>query len=464
MVMSKYAKRTFTVTFVRFADIVGIICSALLLLNKDLKRSVLVFDAMSVIIGCTVLSILIFPAFSVYRSWRVEPLKAMLYRVTVAWFIVFTVLLTCIFMFEIMDDVSRLWLFLWFLTVLAYMIALRIAGYFLLIRIREQGRNSRSIVLIGRCNMIADVKKIIRNRKDLGFRVDQVFSLDDYPDSEICGSADYAEIVDRCNTDSPDELWFLLPIEDAAKMKKIMKDLKFCIANIRWIPAPEDSALITKSVADLSGYQIYNLAVSPFFDLVNRGIKRTEDIVLASIILLLISPLMIVISLIVKFTSSGPVFFRQERHGLNGKIFYMLKFRSMKVHKEKEGTVTQATKNDSRITPVGAFLRKTSLDELPQFLNVLKGDMSIVGPRPHAVAHNVYYREFIDSYMQRHKVKPGITGWAQVNGWRGETDTMEKMEKRVEFDLYYIENWSVALDLRIIFMTIFKGFINKNAY
>jgi putative colanic acid biosynthesis UDP-glucose lipid carrier transferase len=158
------------------------------------------------------------------------------------------------------------------------------------------------------------------------------------------------------------------------------------------------------------------------------------------------------------------VLFKQHRTGANGKRFKVYKFRSMAVHEEKTGVVSQATKEDPRVTRLGAFLRRTSLDELPQFYNVLQGRMSIVGPRPHALAHNEYYKELVQSYMWRHKVKPGITGWAQVNGLRGETDTLEKMERRVEYDLKYIDNWSLWLDLRIIFLTIFKGFTHKNAY
>lgn len=185
---------------------------------------------------------------------------------------------------------------------------------------------------------------------------------------------------------------------------------------------------------------------------------------IGSIISLLVLPVCLAIALVIKITSPGPVLFKQYRTGVNGKQFKVYKFRSMRIHEEENGQVTQATKGDSRITPIGAFLRRTSLDELPQFYNVLQGRMSIVGPRPHALAHNEYYKELVESYMRRHKVKPGITGWAQVNGLRGETDTLEKMEKRVEYDLWYIDNWSLWLDLRIIFLTIFKGFINKNAY
>ncbi|EPZ1324553.1 exopolysaccharide biosynthesis polyprenyl glycosylphosphotransferase, partial [Escherichia coli] len=171
-----------------------------------------------------------------------------------------------------------------------------------------------------------------------------------------------------------------------------------------------------------------------------------------------ISPILLIIACLIKLTSPGPIIFKQTRYGMDGKPIKVWKFRSMSVM-ENDNKVIQATKNDIRITKIGRLLRRTSLDELPQFFNVLFGGMSIVGPRPHAVAHNEQYRNLIEGYMLRHKVKPGITGWAQINGWRGETDTLEKMEKRVEFDLEYIREWSIWLDLKIIFLTIFKGFI-----
>ncbi|MGL9681222.1 exopolysaccharide biosynthesis polyprenyl glycosylphosphotransferase, partial [Escherichia coli] len=196
---------------------------------------------------------------------------------------------------------------------------------------------------------------------------------------------------------------------------------------------------------------------------INMLFKRLEDILVSSIILLFISPILLIISLAVKLSSNGPVIFKQIRYGMDGKPIQVWKFRSMTVM-ENDDKVVQATKNDIRVTKVGKFLRSTSLDELPQFFNVLFGQMSVVGPRPHAVSHNEQYRTLIQGYMLRHKVKPGITGLAQINGWRGETDTLEKMEKRVEYDLLYIRGWSIWLDLKIIFLTIFKGFINKSAY
>ncbi|MCA9582889.1 MAG: exopolysaccharide biosynthesis polyprenyl glycosylphosphotransferase, partial [Myxococcales bacterium] len=172
---------------------------------------------------------------------------------------------------------------------------------------------------------------------------------------------------------------------------------------------------------------------------------------------------MIFVAIGVKLTSKGPILFKQRRYGLNGEVIEILKFRSMTVM-EDGGDVKQATKNDARITPFGSFLRRSSLDELPQLIHVVTGKMSLVGPRPHAISHNELYRRKIEGYMLRHKVKPGLTGWAQVNGWRGETDTIEKMEKRIEYDLDYIRNWGIMLDLKIVFMTIAGGLASKNAY
>ena len=212
----------------------------------------------------------------------------------------------------------------------------------------------------------------------------------------------------------------------------------------------------------IGGLPTVSLHETPFYG-VDGWLKRFEDIVLGSLILFAIAIPMIIVGICVRVTSPGPALFRQRRYGLNGEVIDVIKFRSMTVT-EDGPEIKQATRDDPRITKLGAFLRRTNLDELPQFLNVLEGSMSIVGPRPHAIAHNELYRSKIQGYMLRHKVKPGITGWAQVNGWRGETDTLEKMEKRVEHDLDYIRNWSLLWDLQIILMTVFGAGARKNAY
>ena len=209
--------------------------------------------------------------------------------------------------------------------------------------------------------------------------------------------------------------------------------------------------------------QNINLKQSPTNYIIYKSLKRTEDIVLATIILILISPVMLIIAMAIKIDSKGPVIFKQKRGGINNTEIIVYKFRSMTTQ-DNESAVKQASKNDPRTTSVGNFLRKTSLDELPQFINAIQGTMSIVGPRPHAVAHDLEYGNLIPEYSQRFLVKPGITGLAQINGWRGQTDTLDKMQKRVDMDLHYINNWSLWLDIKIIFTTIWKGFNIKNTY
>ena len=249
---------------------------------------------------------------------------------------------------------------------------------------------------------------------------------------------------------------------DGARVKKLVHQLADTTCSVLLIPDVFTFNILHSRLEEMNGVPVVPLYDTPLSG-VNRLLKRAEDIVLATLILLLISPVLCCIALAVKLSSPGPVIFRQTRYGMDGKPIKVWKFRSMKVM-ENDKVVTQATQNDPRVTKVGNFLRRTSLDELPQFINVLTGGMSIVGPRPHAVAHNEQYRQLIEGYMLRHKVKPGITGWAQINGWRGETDTLEKMEKRVEFDLEYIREWSVWFDIKIVFLTVFKGFVNKAAY
>ncbi len=210
------------------------------------------------------------------------------------------------------------------------------------------------------------------------------------------------------------------------------------------------------------GIPMMEIAKTPFSDWM-IFIKKIEDLLFATIALIIFAPLMILISLAIIIESPGPVIFRQQRYGYNNKIFEIYKFRSMTHNPKPEGKTVQATKDDARVTKVGKFIRKTSLDELPQIFNVLDGSMSLIGPRPHAVDHNEDYAKVIDGYFALHRVKPGITGWAQINGFRGITDTVDKMASRVKYDVYYAENWSLMFDLQILLSTLFVGFINKNA-
>ncbi|UXY14638.1 undecaprenyl-phosphate glucose phosphotransferase [Chitiniphilus purpureus] len=258
------------------------------------------------------------------------------------------------------------------------------------------------------------------------------------------------------------QIYISLPMTSQPRVLSLLEDLKDSTASIYFLPDFFVCDLIQARFDHVGGIPVVSVCESPFVGTASL-VKRVSDIVLALLILALIWPLMLAVAIAVKVTSPGPVLFKQRRYGADGESILVYKFRSMTVMEDGD-KVVQARKNDQRLTPIGAFIRRTSLDELPQFINVLQGKMSIVGPRPHANAHNEMYRKLIRGYMIRHKVKPGITGWAQVNGYRGETDTIDKMQKRIEFDLEYLRNWSLWLDLKIVLQTAFSTLRDKNAY
>jgi putative colanic acid biosynthesis UDP-glucose lipid carrier transferase len=253
-----------------------------------------------------------------------------------------------------------------------------------------------------------------------------------------------------------------LPMSKQERILRLLATLRDTTASVHFVPDIHVTDLIQARMDQVCGIPVIAVVDDPFSGL-NGFIKRTSDIVLSLLILLLIAPLLLVLAVAVKLSSPGPVIFRQRRYGLDGEEIVVYKFRSMTVCEDGD-SIRQAQKNDQRITRLGAFMRKTSLDELPQFINVLQGRMSIVGPRPHAIAHNELYRKVIDGYMIRHKVKPGITGWAQVCGYRGETETLDKMKARIDHDLEYLRNWSLRLDLFIIFRTVWVILKGQNAY
>ncbi|WP_408155505.1 undecaprenyl-phosphate glucose phosphotransferase [Herbaspirillum lusitanum] len=257
-------------------------------------------------------------------------------------------------------------------------------------------------------------------------------------------------------------VYISMPISAQPRVLQVIDELQDTTASIYFIPDIYIFNLIQARFDYVGGMAVMAICETPFTGM-NNFVKRASDIVLASIIQLMLLPVMLVIAICVKATSPGPVIFKQRRYGLDGEEIVVYKFRSMTVT-EDGNTIQQAQKGDARLTKIGGFLRKSSLDELPQFINVLQGRMSIVGPRPHAVAHNELYRKQIKGYMLRHKVKPGITGWAQVNGLRGETETLGKMKARIEFDLEYLRRWSLTFDLWIIIQTVRLVLKKDNAY
>jgi len=258
------------------------------------------------------------------------------------------------------------------------------------------------------------------------------------------------------------DVFITLPLTSQPRIQSLLESLQNTTASIHFVPDIFGVSVIQGRLEDMGGVPVVGLMEAPFTG-INGFVKRASDIVLSALILILISPLLLVLAIGVKLSSTGPVIFRQRRTGLDGEIIEVYKFRSMRAV-DDGAVVRQATRDDPRITPFGALIRRTSLDELPQFVNVLQGRMSIVGPRPHAVAHNEQYRKLVKAYMARHKVKPGITGWAQVNGLRGETDTLDKMASRIEYDLEYLRNWTLGLDLLIIARTVKLVFRDRSAY
>ena len=268
--------------------------------------------------------------------------------------------------------------------------------------------------------------------------------------------------MDDCRAGRIDVVYITFPMRAEERIRNVLGQLADTTASVYIVPDFFVFELLHSRWTEIQGLPAVSVFENPFYG-IDGIVKRLFDVVVGFGCLAICAVPMFVIAALVKLTSPGPVFFRQKRYGLDGRVIKVWKFRSMRVM-ENSQKVTQATKGDPRVTPVGRIIRKTSLDELPQLFNVLSGEMSLVGPRPHANAHNEQYRQQIHGYMLRHKVKPGITGLAQVNGWRGETDELYKMEKRVEFDHRYIREWSVLLDIKILFRTLLVAFNDQNAY
>lgn len=405
----------------------------------------------------------------IYTSWRGERVREEVRKVGGVWTVSFIgVFFTEYFLIET-PALADTALLQWFVLVMACLCSYRILLRTILHSLRRKGFNTRSVAIAGAGPLGQRLAGNIAGAPWMG--LDLLGFFDDKHREPIRlanskvrlpVSGSLEELVKQARMGQIDRVYITLPMRSEARIKWLVSQLSDTTVSVYIVPDVFVFELLHARSQNINGVPTISIFDSPMIG-ANSVIKRLEDIVLSSIIICLITVPMLVISIFVKLSSPGPIFFRQKRYGIDGRPIEVLKFRSMRVM-ENGADVVQATRGDNRITPIGAFLRRTSLDELPQFINVLLGDMSIVGPRPHAVAHNEQYRGQINSYMLRHKVKPGITGWAQVNGWRGETDTLDKMQKRVEHDLAYIHNWSLWWDLKIVFLTVFKGFIHKNAY
>jgi putative colanic acid biosynthesis UDP-glucose lipid carrier transferase len=402
-----------------------------------------------------------------YRSWRGAPLRDEIWQVIGVWACVPPVLLILAFVTKTSEDYSRFITLAWFGLSLVNLLLWRCLVRLFLLEMRRRGRNSRTVAIVGATPIAERLGKRIVEDPWYGMQLVGVY--DDRSDTRrhqlpAWGSVqgDFDQLVEDAKLGRIDLVYITLPLRAEPRINDLIARLADTTATVYAAADMFVFELLHNQWSQVGDVPVVSIYDTPFSG-VGGWIKRLEDIVVGLCILAWIALPMLAIAVAVKVTSKGPVFFRQRRYGLNGKEIRVLKFRSMSVCEDGD-VIRQAEKDDNRVTKLGAFLRRTSLDELPQFLQVISGEMSIVGPRPHAVAHNEMYRGKIRGYMLRHKVKPGITGWAQVNGWRGETKEIVKMEKRVEHDLEYIRNWRLVWDLKIIFWTVFGSKKSKNAY
>ena len=404
-----------------------------------------------------------------YRSWRGGNLREEIDIVLFSWLTSAAFLIAVDFFLIHSQTYSEIFILAWIIVTPLELILWHATVRMILAILRVKGYNTRSVAIIGATVLGQRLERVFSQMDWAGYnlfgfyddRVDKKTDKDKRVEKlEVKG--DFEQLISDCKQGKIDVVYITLAMSAEHRIKEMVERLSDSTASVYLVPDLFVFNLLNSRWVDYQGITAISIYDSPFTGL-DSFLKRMEDIVLSIVILLLIAIPMLFISLIIKLTSNGPVLFKQTRYGIDGDKIEVWKFRSMTVA-ENGQKVTQAVKGDSRITPFGAFLRKTSLDELPQFFNTLGGSMSIVGPRPHAVAHNEEYRTKIKGYMLRHKVKPGITGLAQINGFRGETDTLDKMEGRIYYDLQYIQSWTLRLDLKIVALTVFKGFLNKNAY
>lgn len=366
------------------------------------------------------------------------------------------------YMLKISEQYSRGWFIVWFSISAVMVFTLHFISARILRWLGALGAFARNIVIYGSGDI---AQSLIRRVSSSPMNIRVIGIFDDLPRGQtglVPVAGGLSDLIAFGQRRRIDEILIAMPMTNELRVANLVEQLSLLPADIRICPTATAFRIPPKKLLDYEGLAVLELERRPM-DGWGPILKSAEDKILAFLIIIVFAPLLLLIALAVRLDSKGPAIFKQRRHGFNHEVFNLYKFRTMFVT-EDGPNVKQAQRDDPRVTRIGRFLRKTSLDELPQLFNVLKGDMSLVGPRPHALSHNEYYSTVLGRYANRHKVKPGMTGWAQVNGYRGETDTPEKMRGRVEHDLWYIENWSVWLDIKILVKTPFYGFIGTNAF
>lgn len=432
----------------------------------------------ALIIGC-LLTVNVFSFCQVYEVERLRSIGTVVPRLLLGWAATIMVLIAVLYSMKIAEDLSRLWIGVWFITGAVALVIGRTIASVVMTRGELSEALTRQVAVVGSGERLtALVARLSHN--DPTFRISAVLDLDGPKDTQwpprVSVLTGLADLEARICSGGIDQVLLAMPPCSSDLLERTLRSLRHLpvevswmldMIEVGWVLDNLPSARVPKrGFAHVGNLPIVRLVERPL-DGWRYVLKSIEDQVLAAAILVLVAPVMLLIAAAVKLDSPGPVLYRQQRRGFSRQPITMLKFRTMYAHRcdaPDADVVKQATRDDERVTRVGRFLRRTSLDELPQLFNVLRGEMSIVGPRPHAVAHDSYYSDLVDDYLGRHRVKPGITGWAQVHGCRGETHTVEAMRKRIEFDLEYIDKWSLWFDIRILCRTLLIGFSDPNAY
>ena len=450
----------------RAADVLVVVLSAVAAYWLRHDTLDMPFYYQAAIVLAAVLTVNFTQLAGVYRFSVLEHVPSQILHALAAWAGVLTTLLIMAYFTRTSEWFSRAWVVMWLALTVAGFVSIRLVALFQLWRLRLRGELSTHIAIVGARELGRAVIRQLR-----ADRIEDVVIVGVFDDfgglpTELEGCpvrGTTHDLIEVARHERIDEV--ILAMVDRSE-----DEIEQVVAKLR--PLPLNTKLCAHSLRlNLPVHGFTSFAGVPLLHVFERPLsgwggvwKTVEDRVLGAAILILMLPLMCVCAFMIKLDSPGPALFRQKRYGFNNNEITVFKFRTMAHEPAPDPSVPQARRNDPRITRVGAFLRRTSLDELPQLFNVLRGEMSLVGPRPHAVAHNEHYAKIIDGYLGRHRVKPGITGWAQVNGLRGETETPEKMRMRVQYDLFYIDNWSLLFDLKILVMTSLLGFVHRNAY
>jgi Undecaprenyl-phosphate glucose phosphotransferase len=405
-----------------------------------------------------------------YQLQGLTPSHLKLGKLAGSWSIVVLAMIVAGFVFKMSSEFSRAWIGIWYFAALGTMAGTRVVLSFQARRWVAQGRLSRNIAVVGGGEHGDRLIHSLVKAGDEGLNVIGFFDdRNDRVEASLGGIPKVGtvdDLITYARYNRVDQIVVALPWAAEQRVMQVLRKLRSLPVDIRLAPDLVGFRLAHSGYSHIGGLPVLNVFQKPLTDW-HAVVKAIEDRGIAALALVFLSPLFLLVAIAIKLDSRGPVFFRQKRYGFNNHLIGVFKFRSMRHDMRDEKAEKLVTKGDPRVTRLGAFLRKTSIDELPQLINVLMGEMSIVGPRPHALsakAADRLYEEVVGEYAARHRVKPGITGWAQVMGWRGETDTIEKIQKRVEHDLYYIENWSFTFDLKIMFLTVFALLKGENAY